>query len=188
MKTLNRWTNSLEEGVISLLLVAMVLLVFVEVIMRFVFNSGISWAQEATLHLSGWMVLFGVSYGVKVGAHIGVDVIVRLLPLGIRRVVSGTAVLFCLVYCGLFLYGAWGYLFKLWRLPIIIELEDIPVAKYIAHSILLFGFILLAIRFLQLLWLIVTGKADGFAFADEAKEAMRLSEPGHQEADGEAGR
>ncbi len=180
MKTFSRWIQSFEEGFISLLLVATTLLVFAEVIARFVFNSGISWAQEATLHLSAWMVLFGASYGVKVGSHIGVDAFVRLLSRGMRRFISLIAVAGCLIYSGLFSYGAWIYLQKIHSIGI--RLEDIPVAKWLAHSILLIGVILLGIRFVQLAYQIITDQADGFAFADEAKDAMHLA----QDADGEA--
>jgi C4-dicarboxylate transporter DctQ subunit len=161
VKTISRWIQGFEEGFISILLVATTLLVFAEVVMRFGFNSGISWAQEATLHLSAWMVLYGASYGVKVGSHIGVDAFVRLLPRGARRFVSMIAVAGCLGYCGLFSYGAWVYLAKIHKM---------------AHSILLLGMILLGVRFIQLAWQIITDKADGFAFADEAKDAMHLAE------------
>jgi C4-dicarboxylate transporter DctQ subunit len=174
VKTFSRWIQGFEEGFISILLVATTLLVFAEVVMRFGFNSGISWAQEATLHLSAWMVLFGASYGVKAGSHIGVDAFVRLLPRGTRRMVSLLAVAGCLAYCGLFSYGSWFYLKKIHKIGI--ELEDIPVAKWLAHSILLLGMIFLGIRFIQLAYAILTDKADGFAFADEAKDAMHLAE------------
>ena len=56
-----------------------------------------------------------------------------------------------------------------------IELEDMPIPKWIAHSILLIGLIMIAIRLLILLWNIFTGNADGFKLADEAKESMHLA-------------
>lgn len=186
MNSLLRRVHALEEGIIALLLVVTTLLVFVEVILRFGFNTGVSWAQEGTLHLSAWLVLFGASYGVRVGAHIGVDAFVRTLSRDARRAVSFVALLLCLVYCGLFLWGAWVYLSKMQMIGI--HLEDIPIPKWQAHSILLIGFVLLTIRFLELLWMVITDRADGFAFSDEAKDAMRLSEQGQQGADGEAGR
>ena len=186
MNTFIRWSHAVEEAIIQLLLVATTLLVFIEVILRFGFNTGISWSQEATLLLGGWLVLFGASYGIRVGAHIGVDAFVRVLSRGTRRVVSFIAVILCLVYCALFLYGSWIYLGKMKKIGI--PLEDIHFPLWIAHSILFIGFVLLTIRFLELMWMIFTDKTDGFAFVDEAQEAMRLSEPGHQEADGEAGR
>lgn len=167
---LARIVDGLEEGVISLLLVTMTLLVFIEVVLRYGFGIGFMWVQELTLHMSAWLVLFGASYGVKVGSHIGVDAIVRLLSPGARRIVTLAAIALCLVYCAVFIDGAWTYLAKMVKIGI--HLEDIPIPKYAAHSILLFGFVLLAIRFLQLGWAVFKGDADGFRLADEAKEAL----------------
>lgn len=167
------WTriiDGLEEGVISLLLVTMTLLVFIEVVLRYGFGIGFMWIQELTLHMSAWLVLFGASYGVKVGSHIGVDAIVRLLSPAARRIVTLVAIALCLVYCGVFIKGAWVYLAMMVQIGI--HLTDIPIPKYVAHSILLFGFVLLAIRFVQLGWAVFKGDVDGFRLADEAKEAL----------------
>lgn len=170
----SRIINSIEESIIALLLASMTLLVFLEVVLRFGFGKGLMWAQELTLHLSAWMVLFGVSYGIKVGSHIGVDALVKIMPPTARRVISGIAVSACLFYCGLFMKGSWVYLTKIQMIGI--ELEDMPIPKWIAHSILFIGMVLIAIRLLILLWAIFTGKADGFKLADEAKESMHLAE------------
>lgn len=163
----------IEEAILSLLLLAMTLLVFAEVVARFGFNAGIHWAQEVTLLLSAWFVLFGASYGVKVGAHIGVDVFVKKLPSGLHRAVTLVAVALCLFYCGLFLYGSWVYLAKMKMIGI--ELEDLPIPKWTVMSILVIGFVLLIIRFLQLGWKVLRGEAEGFHFADEAEESMEIA-------------
>lgn len=169
--------NRLEEGFLSLLLVSMTLLVFMEVVLRYGFNFGFLWVEELTLHLSAWLVLFGASYGIRVGSHIGVDAVVRLLSPSTRRAVTLFALALCLVYCGLFMQGAWVYLEKMHKIGI--ELEDIPVEKWIAHSILFIGFFLLLIRFLELGWKVLRGEIDGFKLVDEAKEALR--EAGHHD-------
>ncbi|MCU7845220.1 MAG: TRAP transporter small permease [Candidatus Thiodiazotropha sp. (ex Monitilora ramsayi)] len=169
-----RIINKAEEGIISLLLVTMTLLVFLEVVMRFGFNSGFLWAQELTLHISAWFVLFGVSYGLKVGAHIGVDAFIKLMSPMVQRVLSGVAVVFSLVYCGLFIYGSWIYLSKMKKIQI--ELEDLPVEVWIAHSILVIGLVFLSIRLLELLWHIAKGDTTGFRHINEAEESMHLAE------------
>ena len=169
-----RIINGIEETIICLLLATMTLLVFVEVVMRFGFGTGVMWAQEATLHLSAWLVLFGTSYGIKVGSHIGVDALVKIMPSKVRRIVSGIAVIACLFYCGLFIKGAWVYLAKIQKIAI--ELDDMPIPKWIAHSILLIGMVLIGIRLLMLLWQIIIGRAEGFSMTDEAKESMRLAD------------
>ncbi|NBC46755.1 MAG: TRAP transporter small permease subunit [Gammaproteobacteria bacterium] len=171
---LRRLTEQAEESVISLLLVAMTLLVFYEVILRFGFGTGLSWGQEATLHLSAWFVLFGASYGIKVGAHIGVDAFVRLLPPLGQRLISALAILLSLVYCGLFLYGSWVYLAKMHLIGI--ELEDIPIPAWLAHGILLVGFALLSLRLLGLLYRVARGSATGFQKAGEAEQSLRLAD------------
>lgn len=165
--------TKLEEAFLSLLLVSMTLLVFAEVIARFGFNAGIHWAQEVTLLLAAWFVLFGASYGVKVGAHIGVDVFVKMFPHNTHRFITLIAIGLCLVYCGLFLYGSWIYLSKMKMIGI--ELEDLPIPKWIPMSVLVIGFVMLIIRFLQLGWKVVTNQAEGFHFADEAEESMEIA-------------
>ena len=182
---ISRIVDGFEEAVISLLLASMTLLVFVEVVLRFGFGTGLMWAQELTLHLSAWMVLFGASYGVKVGSHIGVDALVKVLPPLPRRIVSSFAVICCLVYCGLFAFGAWAYLAKVKMIGL--ELEDLPVPKWIAHSILFIGMLMLAWRLLELLWAIIKGRKDGFSLGDEAQESMHLIEEAQSGAAREEG-
>ncbi|MDV7339274.1 TRAP transporter small permease [Terasakiella sp. A23] len=185
-----------EEGVLSFLLVTMTLLVFIEVVLRFGFNTGIHWAQEVTLHTSAWFVLFGVSYGVKVGAHIGVDAVIRLLNPEMKRIFSIVAVLLCLVYCALILFGAWVYLAKVYAVGLAMEDTPTPgifmalipenmmwdvfkideeeplLPMWIAHGPLLIGFILLTYRFLEVLKKLITREWMEMHMADEGKEAL----------------
>lgn len=201
---LSKISKSFEESFVSLLLVSMTLLVFSEVIARFIFNIGFLWMEEVTLTLGAWFVLFGASYGVKVGAHIGVDAFVQTLPAKVRKITAIAAVLLCLCYCSLFLYGSWNYLAKMYSIGITMEdvympqvfvglftedtlwdvfrvdAEDPLMPLWISQSILLIGFVLLFYRFFQLLLQVISGKADGFKFADEAKESMHLIQEDEQ--------
>jgi C4-dicarboxylate transporter DctQ subunit len=165
-----RLLAKLEEQLIALLLAAMTLLVIVEVILRYGFSSGLLWIQELTLLLAAWLVLVGAAYGVKKGAHIGMDMAVRRLPPSWRRRAGMLAALLCLAYCAFFLAGSWSYLGKIKRFGI--EMEDLPVPLWLAHGILVPGFLLLAFRFLQLLWRIYRKQADGILVSDEAGDAL----------------
>jgi C4-dicarboxylate transporter DctQ subunit len=88
----------------------------------------------------------------------------------VQRIFGLIAAALCTLYCGLLIYGGWVYLAKL--LKIGIEMEDLPVPKWMAHSILVIGLVLLALRLLQLLWQIVKGESQGFRHVDEAQEAL----------------
>lgn len=167
-----RILNRAEETIISFLLLATTLLVFIDVVMRFGFGTGFMWSQELTLHLSAWMVLFGTSYGVKVGSHIGMDAFVRLFPSTGRRILTGLACILALTYCGLILYGSYFYLLKMHKIGIF--LEDMEIEAWKAHSILLIGFAMITIRLSIVLYNVIIGKADGFKHADEAKESMEI--------------
>ncbi|WP_308365995.1 MULTISPECIES: TRAP transporter small permease [unclassified Microbulbifer] len=171
---IKKFIERLEEGCISALLVAMTLLVFVEVVLRFGLGVGVMWIGELTLTVSAWFVLFGMSYGLKIGAHIGVDALVRLLPRTGRRICTAIAVLICLAYCGLLMYGGWVYVGKLHMIGL--EMEDLPLPKWSVTSILLFGFGLMALRLLHLLWEVIRGTADGFSRTDEVEESLQLAD------------
>lgn len=169
-----RIMNRAEEAVICILLVLTTLLVFIDVVMRFGFNTGFMWSQELTLHMSAWFVLFGASYGLKVGSHIGMDAFIKLFPRTMRRILSGIAAILAIVYCSLIFYGSWIYLKKMKMIGI--DLEDIPVPAWLAHGMLVVGFAFLIIRLLIILWSVITNKADGFKHADEAKDSMAIVE------------
>lgn len=169
-----RILNRAEEAIISILLVLTTLLVFIDVVMRFGFNSGFMWSQELTLHMSAWFVLFGASYGLKVGSHIGMDAFVKLFPRTGRRILTAIAAIIGIIYCALILYGSWIYLAKMKMIGI--ELEDLPFPTWLAHGMLLVGFGFLTIRLLMILWAVITDKTDGFKHADEAKESMEIAE------------
>ena len=55
-----------------------------------------------------------------------------------------------------------------------IDAEEPLIPLWISQSILFIGFILLFYRFSQLLLQVISGKATGFKFADEAEESMHL--------------
>jgi len=101
--------SGFEETVIAVLLGLMTMITFVNVVMRYVFNSGLIWGLEVTLILFAWLVLFGISYGVKITAHLGVDAIINLLPANARRVVAIIVGVICIAYSLLLLKGAWDY-------------------------------------------------------------------------------
>ncbi len=94
-----------------------------------------------------------------------------MIPSRPRRWVSAAAAFLALVYCGLFIYGAWIYLNKMFLIGI--HLQDVPIPRWIAHSFLLIGFVLLSVRLLQLLWAFIAGRASGFRLADEVADALK---------------
>jgi C4-dicarboxylate transporter, DctQ subunit len=160
-----------EEGLIALILGVMTILTFVQVVLRYVFNTGFLWALEADFYLFAWLVLLGMAYGVRERSHIGVDAAVRLFSPPVRRIVGLIVVALALLYAGLLMYGSVAYIDKL--MVIDIEAEDIPVKRWILSLCLPIGFAFLLIRLLQMAWRIWTGASPGYELADEAAEAIK---------------
>lgn len=110
-------TDWLEETLIALLFGMMTLLTFANVIARYIFNSNILWSLELTVFLFGWMVLLGASYEVKKNAHLGVDMVINILPPHLRRLTGLLAVTVCICFCFLMLKGSWDYWANFANLP-----------------------------------------------------------------------
>ena len=170
MDRIGRIVNELEEGIIALLFAAMTLVTFFQVVLRYGFNSGYVWALELTTYLFAWLVLFGMSYGVKVGAHIGVDALVRLFPDRIQRIFGLVVVAAGLTYGAILLTGSWGYVSKLYLIGI--ESEDLPIPQWVPMAILPIGLALLMFRIGQIGYQILRGQRSGLMIGDEARHTI----------------
>lgn len=107
--TLYRVVNEIEETAIAVILGLMVLVTFINVVLRYGFADSLIWGQELTLILFAWLVILGISYAFKITAHLGVDAILNILSPGGRRVLSLIAAACCVAYAALLLKGAWDY-------------------------------------------------------------------------------
>lgn len=87
MKALNR----LEEWLITILMGAATIIIFVAVVHRYLtgfpipalqnalLKINMGWAQELCIIMFVWMAKFGAAYGVRTGIHVGVDVLINRL-------------------------------------------------------------------------------------------------------------
>ena len=62
-----------------------VVVVFAQVIWRFVFNDPFSWSEELARYLQVWMVLLAASVCIHEGSHLAVDYLVHYLPFRHRK-------------------------------------------------------------------------------------------------------
>lgn len=106
---LDGFFGAFEENVIALILALMTAMTFLNVVLRYGFSSSILWGPEVVEYLFAWLVLFGMSYCVKITAHLGVDALTSLLPARGQRITALIAAMFCLIYAGLLMKGAWDY-------------------------------------------------------------------------------
>lgn len=97
----------LLELLVVLSLFAMVVMVFGNVIMRYVFNSGIPISEELSRYAFIWLTYLGAMIAMREGGHLGVDTLIKKLPLAGKKfcvLLSESLMLFCNV---LFLWGTY---------------------------------------------------------------------------------
>ena len=198
--------DSIEESIIALLLAAMTLITFANVIARYVFNDNILWALEVTVFLFAWLVLLGASYAVKKQIHIGVDVLVNHVGPGTRKVLAILAVLACLVFSLLLLKGSWDYWYPFITKRAFLETDDVPMPeflqflsdalnegeryermpRFIPYFVLPLSMALLVFRYLQLTWQVLTGKVDTVIASHEPEEVHDFKAQQHLDTESDS--
>lgn len=186
------WVDHLEETFIALLLGAMTIITFANVLARYLFQTNILWALEATVFLFAWLILIGMSYCVKHSLHLGVDVVINSVSPSRKRLFALLAFALTLLYCVLLLKGAWDYWYPFMTKNAWYEVNDIPLAdsfqflsqwfnegekyekipKFIPYFALPLGMALLTFRVLQAGFRIIRGTQDTLIASHEAEESI----------------
>ena len=98
----------LLELLIALCLAVMVVMVFGNVVLRYVFNSGIAVSEELSRWLFVWMTFIGAIVALKEHGHLGTDMLVSRLPRLGKRVCLVASQLLMLWVTWLLLKGSWA--------------------------------------------------------------------------------
>ncbi|MDX1376042.1 MAG: TRAP transporter small permease [Burkholderiales bacterium] len=180
MTLLRVWLDRLEEGLMAFLLTVMTLITFTQVVARYVFNYSFVWALELNTFLFAWLIFLGASYGVRVGSHIGVEMLVKALSPAKARALGMLAAVLCMAYAAIVFVGGWTYVAKMYEIGIMAQ--DLPIPQWVPRLVLPIGFGLLFLRFGQVLWRLATGR-EAHLLGDEVKEALQ-----HAVTDADEGR
>ena len=166
-----KMADRVEEGLIAFLLTVMTLISFMQVVARYAFNYSFVWALELVTYLFAWLIFLGISYGVRIGSHIGVDALVRTLAPAKARAVAVVATVLCMVYAAIVFYGGWVYVAKMIEIGILGD--DIPIPQWVPRLVLPLGYALLFVRFGQVLYRLLAGE-EAHLLGDEVEEALKL--------------
>ncbi len=184
--------DNIEETFIAITLGLMTVITFANVIARYVLNTNILWGLEATVFLFAWLVLIGASYGVKQTFHIGVDVVLVMVPKPLRKILTLIACAVCVLFAALILKGAWDYWSPFIGKRAFYETDDLPVPffltwisdvfndgeayeklpRFIPYAALPIGMALLLYRFIQATYYVITDQQVGIIASYEAEELM----------------
>ncbi|VAW01182.1 TRAP-type C4-dicarboxylate transport system, small permease component [hydrothermal vent metagenome] len=185
--------DQIEETLIAVILGLMTLVTFANVVARYVFDSNILWALQTTVFLFAWLVLIGVSYCVKITAHLGIDLVLNMVSPKMRRLMTIAAVASCILFSLLLLKGSWDYWWPFVTKNAWYETDDIPMLeflrfiepwlnegeayeklpRFIPYAALPIGMSLLLFRFVQAGWRVIRGDMDLIIASHEAEEMVQ---------------
>jgi TRAP-type transport system small permease protein len=130
-----------EYGVAAIF-AAMCLIGLLQVFNRFVLNQSISWSEEFQIYCHVWIVFLGIPIAYRHGAHMSVDSLKNLLPVGIARGFSFFIEI-------LWIWFAVSLAWLAWRVSEVAKLQSSPGLElpmnYVYYSMVVGGAYLLLV-------------------------------------------
>ena len=136
--------SRIESIVLVLVLTTMILIAFLQVILRNFFSSGIFWGDIFLRHLVLWVGFVGASLATREKRHINIDALYRILPPAWQRWIQLFTHLFSAVICLLLARASFSFLQDEYSFGTALFL-GIPLWLFL--SFVLFGFVVMSFRF-----------------------------------------
>jgi len=96
--------DKIEELSLVAMYSVMVIVIFVQVIMRYCFNNSLSWSEELGKFLFVWLSWIGISIGAKKGEHIKITMLVDRLPTNAAHIANILSELIVVGICAVTAY------------------------------------------------------------------------------------
>lgn len=190
--------HHIEEHLLITIIASIMAVSFGQVIARYGFNTGWSAALEFNTIMFSWLVLFGMSYGIKTNLHLGVDIVLKALPKRLEKVLSLFGAVCVMLYGMILLDSTWlrlvgfdvsggalEYWSKFYKFGIGVDELRYPVwaqelfglqnrlHKWLVLLALPIGLALLVLRGTQAFVDIATGKRAALISAHEAEDLVK---------------
>lgn len=101
---MNNLIKNFEEIVGGVFLTITTLVVILNVLLRYFFNTGLFWVEEVATTAFVWSVFVGCAAAYKRGMHIGIDVVTSLLPKSFQPFIEVIVHLLMIVINGYIFY------------------------------------------------------------------------------------
>jgi TRAP-type transport system small permease protein len=140
--------DRLARKVIVAASAAMILIVTLQVVLRYGFNSSIDWSEEISRLLFVWCMFLAIPLGIREGAHVGIELLVAHIALAARARLAkacalGGAAMMVVVFWQAVSVAALTWDEMMQSVNLSTNWFMVPVAIAAAHSFL---------HFIQLLW------------------------------------
>lgn len=93
-------TRTAVQSIVVVVFAAIVVVVFGQVVSRFVFNAPFSWSEELARYLQVWLIMLGAAACLRKGMHLSVDYAVHALRDSAKRTLSFLSLAAMLLFLG----------------------------------------------------------------------------------------
>lgn len=107
MEKLKRWINDFEANACSILLFVMLIILFMQVVLRYVFNAPTAWSDELARYLFIWFAYLAASMCALSNTHIRIDILAKVWPKIIRPYIFFVGNLIFFLFCVFTTYYGW---------------------------------------------------------------------------------
>ncbi|MDP1531176.1 MAG: TRAP transporter small permease [Rhodoferax sp.] len=101
VKSLLRVVGQAELAIGAMLAIYIILIMVIEIVMRYIFNNSIIWVQETVMLAFIWITCLGASVAMMTESHISITTLTHALTPGVQKVLKvivSLAVLGCLLF------------------------------------------------------------------------------------------
>ncbi|MDJ0986918.1 MAG: TRAP transporter small permease [Desulfobacterales bacterium] len=112
MQHWQKWDQTLgriEKFTLCTMLSVMILVAFLQIILRNVFSSGISWGDPLVRYLVLWVGFIGASLATKEGKHITIEIFSRWFSGRGNQYLKAISNLISTLVCALLVYAGWTF-------------------------------------------------------------------------------
>jgi len=107
---INEWLAKIEGFFLCIFLMTMVILAFVQVLARDLFNSGIPWADTVVRHLVLWVGFLGAALATKLDQNLTLEVLTKYMPERAKHAASVLVKIFAVFVCCLLFRAAMRFM------------------------------------------------------------------------------
>lgn len=152
-KSIDLFFKLLELLVVAAL-VAMVVMVFGNVVLRYAFNSGILVSEEMSRYCFIWLTYIGAMIAMREREHLGVDTLVKRLPRAGKKVCLLVSEALMLLVNALFFVGTW----KMHELQVTNVSPVVGISMIWVYGVGYVVAVVMALFNLSVLWRLFTGR------------------------------
>lgn len=109
-RAIGHFYNKFEEYLLCASLVFTVTIVFLQVIMRYIFNSSFYWSEELTRYIFIWQIWLGCSIAQRENVHIRVEMIFGILKGKAVHIAEIVSALIWFGFCIFVVYYSYGWI------------------------------------------------------------------------------